>query len=70
MQSGQTLEHGANDKKLPRPLYHGRKGEAMESSIKTVTIGMVFMVGLIYGGLPAVVAESIIAFMYLILKYT
>ena len=42
----------------------------MEKSIQTVTIGMVFMVGLIYGGLPAVVAESIIAFMYLILKYT
>lgn len=55
---------------MPCPLYHGRKGEAMEKSIQTVTIGMVFMVGLIYGGLPAVVAESIIAFMYLILKYT
>lgn len=40
----------------------------IEKSIKTVTIGAVFIVGLIYGGLPAVIAEGTIAFIYIILK--
>ena len=40
----------------------------MEKSIKTVTIGVVAVVGLIFGGLPAVIAEGTIALVYILMK--
>ena len=40
----------------------------MEKSIKTVTIGVVAVVGLIFCGLPAVIAEGTIALVYILMK--
>lgn len=37
-------------------------------AIKAVTIGTVFIVGLIYGGWIAILVEGIIALVYIILK--
>lgn len=37
-------------------------------AIKAVTIGAVFIVGLIYGGWIAILVEGIIALVYIILK--
>lgn len=40
----------------------------IEKCVRTITIGAVMIVGLIYGGLPAVIAEGSIAFVYILMK--
>lgn len=40
----------------------------IEKAVKTLTIGAVFIVGLIYGGWVAIVIEGIIALVYIICK--
>lgn len=42
--------------------------EEIYKAVKVVTIGAVFIAGLIYGGLPAVIIEGTVAFIYIILK--
>jgi len=64
----ENLEHRANDKIMPRSLYHGRKENAMEKAVKTITIGAVAIVALIYGGVWAILAETIIALTYIFVK--
>lgn len=40
----------------------------IEKCVRVITVGAVMIVGLIYGGLPAVIAEGTIAFVYIIMK--
>ena len=37
-------------------------------AVKTVTVGAVFIVGLIYGGWVAIIVEGTIAIVYIIIK--
>lgn len=40
----------------------------LEKAVKTITVGAVFIVGLIYGGWPAILIEGLIALVYIITK--
>ena len=40
----------------------------MENAVKIVTIGAVFIVALIYGGILAILAETIVALTYIFIK--
>ena len=68
-EAGQAKRHRAKDIRKCRVHCSTRGKEiAMEKSIKTVTIGVVAVVGLIFGGLPAVIAEGTIALVYILMK--
>lgn len=41
---------------------------SFENAVKTITVGAVFIVGLIYGGWIAILVEGIVALVYLIIK--
>ena len=40
----------------------------IEKAVKTITVGAVFIVGLIYGGWIAIIVEAIVALVYIIMK--
>lgn len=40
----------------------------LEKAVKTITVGAVFIVGLIYGGWIAILVEGIVALVYIIIK--
>lgn len=40
----------------------------LEKAVKTITVGAVFIVGLIYGGWIAILVEGLIALVYIITK--